>query len=232
MTEFIAEIGINHGGDFQLALDMVVAAKQSGANVAKFQMYDPIKILGRDSIYLEEALKSQFSKEEHIELKSYCDKIGIEYMCSVFDPADIPFFEGIGMKRYKIASRSVKDVPLLEAIKATRKPVVASNGLDWGLMQLKSIFQPGADLTVLECIAKYPSSLEDMRFPSWDRFKEKGLSSHCPSIVPSLTAIMHGAKIVEHHVKFEWQKEGCDMSSSITFEQFKEMTTLARRELP
>lgn len=234
MSIFIAEIGINHGGDMKLAEDMIVAAKASGADIVKFQMYDPLKILGPKSPHLEEAARCQFSKNNHRLLKEFCNEVGIEYCCSVFDPIDVLFFEEIGMKRYKIASRSVNDIELIKAIKATNKPAIASNGLDKDLTQLKSIFGRRADLSILECISEYPTSITKMannffELPKNIRGSSKwGLSSHCPSIIPSLMAIMYGASIIEHHVRFDWQKDGCDMSSSITFEQFKQMVDIAR----
>lgn len=238
-VEFIAELGINHGGDMHLAQDMIVAAKISGADIAKFQRYNPLKILGKDSPYLEEASKAQFTQDQHKLLKEFCDHVDIEYCCSVFHEEDIPFFESIGMKRYKIASRSVNDLILLRAIKATGKPAIASNGLDKLLTNVKAIFEPRAKLSVLECISQYPTQLgtmkelllrklviEDFSYPN----KIDGISSHCPSILPTLAAILYGASIIEHHVRFSWQRVGCDMSSSITFEQLKSLIDIARSE--
>lgn len=231
---FIAELGINHGGNVGLAQDMIISAKAAGADIAKFQMYDPIKILGKDSPHLEEATQAQFTHDQHKQLKIFCGYAGIEYCCSVFHAEDVPFFEEIGMQRYKIASRSTKEIALLEAIRRTGKPVIASNGLDKELIQLKAIFQPESNLSVLECICKYPTTSSQMAlnidYIDFDK-PNSGLSSHCLSIVPSLTAIMYGAEIIEHHVRFDWQRVGCDMGSSITFEQFKQMTEIARNEL-
>lgn len=241
MRLFIAELGINHGGDMHVAKKMIRQAADSGASIAKFQMYDPIKILGPESLYLAEASKAQFTKDQHRELKGYCDVIGIEYCCSVFHPRDVPFFEEIGMKRYKIASRSTLDIPLIRAINATGKPIIVSNGLDKALHEIREEIEPRSKLSILRCIAKYPTSVTELMNDLFDyenglglaiKIPSKwGLSSHCSSIVPSLTCIAAGASIIEHHVRFDWQKEGCDMNSSITFQQFKEMVDIARREL-
>lgn len=233
MVKVIAEIGINHQGNLELAKRMIEESHRWGADIAKFQMYDPEKVLGRDSPHLAEAKQAQFDKKQHLDLKKYCDKIGIEYGCSVFHPEDVKFFEDIGLARYKIASRSAKDLPLLESVAETEKPVLMSCGMasPSDIINAKNILS-SSDLSLLYCVCNYPTDLKDLNLGRMvllgGHMKDVGFSSHCPSIAPTLTAVAYGATVVENHVVFDRTQKGCDVASSLTFRQFGQMVPLIR----
>lgn len=224
-VDIIAELGINHNGSLDKAEDMILAAKQAGVKTVKFQHYDALKLLGADSPYLEYASKCQFTKQQHEELKQFCDVLEMEYLVSVFDVADIPWADSL-CKRHKVASRMNKNQDFINALLATGKQVIMS------IQPCQKVdIVPGLDLMV--CITEYPTDAPKMHkaLDSINWWKsmgvQVGLSSHCPDIKPTLVAITNGAKIVEHHVTFSRSDEGCDQGSSITFDELKQLNRFA-----
>ena len=129
----IAEIGINHNGSIHLAHELIRQAKLCGADIAKFQFYDPDKIFGPKGTYpdkknYEFALSVQFGFKQAKALKKWCDEEGIEFMASVFDLERFGWMEELKVKRYKIASRSVQDKELCGKILKTKKETFISLG--------------------------------------------------------------------------------------------------------
>jgi sialic acid synthase SpsE len=195
---------------------MIDAAREAGATIVKFQHYEPVKLLGADSPYLEYATQCQFTKEQHKMLKQYCDKVGMEYLVSVFDIADIPWADSLCM-RHKVASRMNQYQDFINTLLRTDKQVIISTQ---GVNPL-----PLHKVDYMYCVTKYPASLVDMeRLPCSSKM---GLSSHCPSIVPSLYALAQGANFIEQHVTFSRGDKGCDHSSSITFSELKLLIDMA-----
>lgn len=226
MIEIIAEIGINHNGDMELAEYMIWKAKEAGANVAKFQIYSPERLLDRNHPDLVDhwgtILKTELSRDQVRTLKKACDNIGIEFLASVFRPEVVEWTEEIGVKRYKIASRSAYDKELAEAIAATGKPVI----LSWGHLDYKRGFPvlinwPAAWYRTkhLYCISKYPTALSDLVDFNDLTFggRYDGFSDHTKGTIASVVAMSLGAKIIEKHVTYDKTLDGPDHASSITF---------------
>jgi sialic acid synthase SpsE len=230
----IAEAGINHGGSVARAKAMCASAKEAGADVVKFQHYRPKLILGVRHPAYAEASKAQLSVAEHAEIKAFCDEIDIEYCCSLFHPDDVPKWEDMGVKRYKVASRVAGDTNLLSAINRTKKPVIISVGMSTKKQIERALdWTDSCNQTLLHCICKYPADLRDFWPGDMDRLKEVwkvkvGLSSHCPSIAPSVLFAARGATVIEQHVCDSRTETGCDIPASITFDEFKQMSTLIR----
>ena len=115
--EIIAEIGQNHNGEMGLALELINKAKESGADVAKFQLYDARTLFSKENNeWFEYNCKTEISREQLSILADECKKINIEFMASVFDVERVGWTEEIGVRRYKIASRSINDKNLLRKI--------------------------------------------------------------------------------------------------------------------
>lgn len=217
-VDIIAELGINHDGDFDKALRMLDATVKTGVKIAKFQHYDALKLLGKDSPYLEYASQCQFSKREHELLKRYCDGVGLEYLVSVFDIADIKWADGL-CRRHKVASRMNKDYAFIKVLRDTEKEVIISTQ--------EPHYGPGPQLRYMYCVTKYPTPERELEHLPCNKYL--GLSSHCPSINPSLTAIAQGANLIEHHVTFSREDKGCDHTSSITFEELGQLNLMANK---
>ncbi len=213
---FIAEIGLNHQGNLNKAFRMVDSAKAAGAHIAKFQFYSPIDVLGRENPALDYAISCQLTRSEHEKLRDHCHRVGIEYLVSIFDLHDILWADSL-CKRHKIASRMNQNQEFIAKIEELKKPVIMS-------------IQP--ELTVrrsfrdrfyfMWCVRDYPATKEKVLRPTFSY--KYGLSSHCPDYTANVEAYRRGARIFENHVCESREETGCDIASSLTFEEYAKMT--------
>ena len=128
--EIIAEIGQNHNGSMTLAKELIIAAKENGADVAKFQIFNAKKLFKeKGNKWYKNNLEAELNIDQIFELNEFCKKNKIEFMASVFQKEYIKVTEKIKMKRYKIASRSIHDNSLLKKIIETKKPLIVSLGM-------------------------------------------------------------------------------------------------------
>lgn len=233
-TLIIAEAGISHQGYLDDALGLVAAAKLGGADIVKFQSYDPSKILGKDSPYFDEASRAQLSQDDHVEVKKYCESIGIEYGLSIFHREQIEWTEKIGLRRYKIASRAARDKGLLQDIAGTRKPIIMSTGMlqPHEIRDALDLFIGEVPVTLMYCICDYPTPAEKIDFKEMralSRFGvDIGFSCHCPSKYVPAAAVACGARAVEMHIKPQ-HYNGCDASSSLDIREFVESVEIIRQ---
>jgi sialic acid synthase SpsE len=146
-------------------------------------------------------------------LAEVCEKVGIEFMASVFDIERIAWLEAVGVRRYKIASRSINDTALIAAIVATGKPIIASLGW-WKEPQFPRIEASRVDY--LYCVAKYPAPLSDLRLGSVDFRRHAGFSDHSIGITAACSSFVLGARILEKHMTLDQNAYGPDHSCSMT----------------
>ena len=214
--EIIAEIGQNHNGDMSLACDLIHAAKENGADVAKFQLYDAKMIFTpKNNEWYEYNCKTEIKSQDLQLLVEECNKARIEFMASVFDIERVAWMEKVGVCRYKIASRSIFDTRLIKTIAATGKPIIASLGL-WREHKLPSM-QTNADVHFLYCVSKYPTPLEDVRLKQVDfENRYSGISDHTVGITTGLVAFSRGARILEKHFTLDKKMYGPDHLCSMT----------------
>lgn len=213
---FIAEIGLNHQGSLSKAFRMIKLSKEAGAQIAKFQYYDPVKLLGASYPDLDYIIHCQFKERDHERLAAYCKEIGMEYLVSVFEVGDIPFAASL-CKRMKVATRMNRNLEFLSYIEKTKLPVIMSIQPE---LPLRSCYRDR--FYFMWCTQQYPASYESVtKYPFSYKY---GLSSHCPDYKASVEAYKLGARIFENHVKEFDSDKGCDMSSSITLEHYKWMT--------
>src|ERR1700730_9023837 len=150
--EIIAEIGQNHNGDMQLARRLIAEAKAAGADVAKFQVYDARALFPKQgNEWFDYNCKTELSRNDVETLARDCADEGIEFMASVFDVERIAWLEEVGMRRYKIASRSVRDRALIEAVAETGKPMLVSLGM-WDGADFPKI-SSRAEVEFLYCVS-------------------------------------------------------------------------------
>jgi len=195
----IAEIGINHNGSMDVAHELIRQARISGADIAKFQFYDPYKIFGPDGSFpnaaaLAQALTVQLGFDQARQLKAWCDQEGIEFMASVFDLERFGWTESLGVKRHKIASRAAEDRELCERMLATGQETFVSLGFWTGT----GVPYDQANARYLYCVPKYPCPYEDLALPrSFADSVYDGFSDHTIGIEAALVAGGRGARIVE-----------------------------------
>ena len=236
----IAEAGINHLGDMTLAAKMVGAARDAGADVFKVQIYSPERILDLDDPLIQEhwdVIKAaELSFEQVCDLKNLCDAAEIEFLASVFHPDRVEWTEKIGMKRYKIASRSVYNDELAKAVAATGKDVILSWGYYDSQKGQPAICRLEAQTGIqryLYCVSKYPALLEDLAFTGGDGFSIfggmsftdyfYGFSDHTVGITAAVVAMSLGAKIIEKHFTLDRNLPGPDQVCSIETDELRHM---------
>ena len=239
----VAELGSSHCQDFDKAKELIRLAKESGANAVKIQTYTP------DSMTLDvntelftlrncpwagqtlyELYKQTYLPMEwQPQLKHYADEIGITFFSTPFSIDAVDFLETLDVPCYKIASFEICDIPLIERIAQTGKPVFFSIGASKDYPEICRVGNIiGRKKTVpLHCVSSYPARPEDsclMTIPAlsqtWGGYA--GLSDHSSGIAIAIAAVALGAKVIEKHIKLPDSK-GADSSFSITPDQFKMM---------
>lgn len=224
-VEIIAEIGQNHNGDMELAKELIYAAKVNGADVAKFQLYDVDSIFQPDFEWYVAAKQAELNKEQACELAATCEEAGIEFMASVFDVERVNWCEEIGMRRYKIASRSVRQQALLQAVGNTGKNAIVSLGM-WDGVGFP-VVHTKARVDYLYCVAKYPTAPADLDFAAIDFGQYAGFSDHTIGIDASLVAIARGARIIEKHFTLSKDMPGPDHAGSMEPRELAELKKFA-----
>lgn len=201
---------------------MIAAAKESGADIAKFQVFDAEATFGRaGNEWFEYNCRTQLSRSSVEELAAECARVGIEFAASVFDIPRIAWLEGVGVQRYKVASRSIRDEALLGAIAETGKSMVVSLG-HWHERDFPRI--PGARaVDFLYCVAKYPTPLVDVHLDAVDFTRYAGFSDHTFGITAAMAALARGARIVEKHLTLDRGMEGPDHAVSMTPDELRQL---------
>lgn len=219
--EIIAEIGQNHNGDMDIAKKLIQAAKEVGADVAKFQLYDAKALFPQEgNPWYEYNLSTEISKTQLIELYQECQKYEIEFMASVFDVERIQWLEELNVKRYKIASRSIHDETLIHHLEQTNKPLIASLGY-WTKKHFPNIKSSKVDY--LYCISKYPTDLSDLKFSHVDFTQYSGFSDHTLGIAASQIAMSRGARIIEKHLTLDKSMYGPDHLCSMNIDELAQL---------
>ena len=216
---FIAEIGMNHNGNFGLAFELIKQAKLAGADIAKFQ-------LGwRDKPDEINCITPEILKQ----LQGWCDYFGIEFMVSIITEPAWEMAKDFGFRTYKIASRTVKDKPeLVRAILAQGKPTIISLGM-WEGQGLP--FPKTANMRYLWCRSKYPCEPQDLVGLPKDFAQSPydGYSDHTIGIESVLLAISRGARIIEKHFTLDKSDRTIrDHALSATPEEFRLMVNIGR----
>lgn len=216
----ICELGHNFLGNIRLAKEMIWEAKKCGADVAKFQLYDIDTIKKPWQSRYMELRVSQINKEETIELAKECKKADIEFMASAFDPEKVKWLEEIGVRRHKIASRSIYDQELIKAMEKTGKPIIASLGA-WKEKELPKI----KNAQFLYCVSEYPAYLKDL--PSFEKYD--GFSDHTIGCYWAREAVKRGAKIIEKHFTLSNDLPGHDQKGSANPQEMKDLIAYIRQ---
>lgn len=224
-VEIIAEIGQNHNGDMAIAKELIYAAKENGADVAKFQFYDVDSIFTPDFRWYAAAKQAEVNRDQAFELAAACDHAAIEFMASVFDVERVSWCEAIGMRRYKIASRSVRNRGLLEAVGATEKELIVSLGM-WDSPHFPQV-PTRARVSYLYCVAKYPTSFSDLHFENIDFDRYDGFSDHTIGNEAALIAMARGARIIEKHFTLDKNMAGPDHSGSMEPQELRSLRQFA-----
>jgi len=221
---FVAlEIGHNFNGNLKLAKLMIEEAKKCKADAVKFQLYNTDKIKKWYQSRYSELKFSELTFEEAKEMKEHCDKVGIEFFASAFDPEKVAWLEKLGVKRHKLASRSIRDKDLILAMEKTKKPIIASLG-DWS----ESEFPKIRNAQFLYCVAEYPAEITEEMFPKqFDKYT--GFSDHTIGVEWVKEAIRRGATIIEKHFTLDRRLPGHNQDGSIDPTDAKDLIQYIRQ---
>lgn len=244
-TLIIAEAGVNHNGDFELAKKLVRTAKECGADIVKFQTFNTDKLVSRYAPMAEyqkkntgkdESQKSMLEKlrlshEQFIELADYCKHVGIQFLSTAFDIESIHFLDPI-QSFWKIPSGEVTNYPYLVEIAKTGKPVVMSTGmctLDEVRDAVETLKSHGtSDLTILHCTTNYPTPFEEANLNEMETLQNEfgcpvGYSDHTQGIKVSLVAAAMGATVLEKHFTLNRNMPGPDHKASLEPDELKSL---------
>jgi len=239
----IAEIGNNHNGSVELALEMVDAAREAGADCVKFQMRNMSAVYRKKSLakqgedlgteYVLDLLERfQLSQEEHKRVAQYCQDKEILYMCTPWDSDSIIALEALDVQAYKVASADLTNLTLIENLIATQKPLILSTGMSSvEEIQITASFlnSRNAEFVLLHCNSTYPAPFHDINLNWITKLKDIhpliGYSGHERGIAVTLAAVGLGAKVVERHFTFDRNMEGPDHAASLERGEFKALVT-------
>ena len=247
----IAEAGVNHNGKFELAKNMVEAAKEAGADYIKFQTFIPKKLVSKyapkanyqkkntgdcDS-QLEMLEKLMLTNDNFYKLKEYCDEIGIGFISTPFDLESIEFLENFNMDFWKVPSGEITNLPYLESIAKTKRKVILSTGMcgmDDIHAAVKVLENNGSgDITLLHCNTQYPTPHEHVNLLAMNTIKKEtgkqiGYSDHTLGIEVPIAAVAMGAMVVEKHFTLDKNMEGPDHQASLEPYELKAMVLAIR----
>jgi len=209
----VAEIGQNFLGDIELARHLIGLAKDNGADLVKFQLYDHKMLYGDQPDIQDVAL----SKEQAFELFEFGREIGIEVFFSVFDVERVKWCEEMGVKRYKIASSMSNDKNYVNAISKHGKPLYISTQDESYHVNFHTDIAP---IYRLYCMPLYPAPLDSINFHALSNLE--GFSDHTIGLDAAKIALARGATIIEKHFAID-HKTGVDAEWSMTPGELKEL---------
>jgi len=242
----VAEISANHRQDFNMAVNLIKEAKRCGANAVKFQCYTPDTLtINCDNKYFKikhqkwggQTLYQLYQKAYtpwhwFKELKKIAEDLGLIFFATSFDKKSVDFLEDLNVPIHKIASFELVDLPLIEYIAKTKKPLILSTGMAT-LKEIKEAVdtakKSGAkDIILLKCVSSYPAKPEEMNLITIQDMKKRfklpvGLSDHTLDITTSIVAVSLGAKLIEKHFILSRKIKTPDNFFSLEPKELKEL---------
>lgn len=237
----IAEVGNNHNGSLELARQLVDAAIEAGADCVKFQLRNRDALYRRKADgsraedlgveYIQDLLdKVELSLDEHREVRAYCAKKGITYLCTPWDEPSVDALASFDVAALKIASADLCNPYLIAKAASLGKPLILSTGMSFehevvrAIEQLKAL---GTSFALLHCNSAYPAPEADIQLGYLRRLQELhgliGYSGHERGIAITLGAVALGAKLVERHITLDRGMEGPDHLASLEPEEFRQL---------
>jgi N-acetylneuraminate synthase len=230
----IAEIGINHNGDLQIAKRIIDAAVHAGADAIKLQKRTPEVSTPaaqqkqmRETpwgyiSYLEYRRKVEFNRAQYQELDLYCREKGIHWLVSVWDEPSVDFMEQFDTPAYKVPSAALTDLGLLQHVRKTGRPLIISTGMSTMQQIHSAVTAVGSEnLVIMHCTSTYPCEPEELNLKMVQTLRQEflqnpiGYSGHEVGLVPSAIAVALGACMVERHVTLDRAMWGSDQAASV-----------------
>jgi len=248
----IAELGINHSGDLKTALQMIKVAKECGADAVKFQKREITKVY--TPAFLDAPRESpwghtqrdqkqglELSAEEYAQINMYCDEIGIKWFGSAWDLASLSFLSSYSPPYHKVASPMLTNLEFITEVAKLGKKTFIGTGMSdfYDIDKAVDIFYEHAcPVVLMHCVSQYPcpDSLLNLRMITTlqDRYGNKpwveiGYSGHEAGVMPSVAAILLGAKYVERHFTLDRTMYGSDQAASLEPKGLKRLVEYGRQ---
>jgi len=252
----IAEAGVNHNGDLDIAFKLIDVAIEAGADAIKFQTFKAEKVvtattpkanyqidnMGTSESQLEMLMKLELSIEAHKELFSYCKKKNIIFISTPFDKENADMLDNLGITIFKIPSGEISNKPLIQHITKKNKPIILSTGMSYlgevekavnWINELWYKVDKKPQLTLLHCVSNYPAVIEDVNLLAMKTMAKAfglpvGYSDHTMGIEVSVAAVAMGANVIEKHFTLDRNMKGPDHKASIEPAELKAMVRAIR----
>lgn len=249
----IAEAGVNHNGNLDLAMALCESASRAGADAVKFQTFRSVDLVvpgaptaayqRRQTGHEDQAemlRKLELSEADHRMIQGYCKDLGIEFFSTPFSVGAIAMLTRLGVKRLKLSSGELTHRALVEAAAATGLPLILSTGmateeeiteaLDW----VRAIRGSLNQVAVLHCTSSYPADDSQLNLLALQTMRSRwsipvGYSDHSLGIEASLAAVALGATIIEKHLTLDRTLSGPDHAASLEPREFSMLVNGVRR---
>lgn len=244
----IAEAGVNHNGDLDLAKKLIIAAADAGADYVKFQTFKAKNLVQQNAKKADYQIEntanndSQYKMLEKLEiplewypiLRSTAKEHKIGFLSTGFDEESIDFLDEFGCDFFKIPSGEITNKPYLQHIASKKKPIIISTGMS-GIKEINDALNtliesdiPKEKITVLHCNTQYPTPMEDVNLHAMNDIKTTfdvkiGYSDHTLGIEVPIAAVALGAEVIEKHFTLDRNLPGPDHRASLTPEELKAM---------
>lgn len=250
-VKIIAEAGVNHNGDINLAYRLCDAAKDAGADFIKFQTFKTEKIVTKTAAsaeYQRKNTKSEASQydmlkklelkhEDFFKIKKYCDGIGIKFISTPDEEDSLDFLDSVGIDVFKIGSGEINNINFLRKVGGKRKEVILSTGMCY-LGEIENAINilrkhGSKKITVLHCTTNYPCPIEEVNLKAMVTIRKAfkvpvGYSDHTLGIDVPIAATALGAEIIEKHLTLDVNMEGPDHRASLPPDEFMKMVKAIR----
>ncbi|MEJ6589188.1 MAG: N-acetylneuraminate synthase [Crocinitomicaceae bacterium] len=247
----IAEAGVNHNGDLNLAKKLIDAAAEAKVNVVKFQTFKTEKLVSKKakqaayqaknlnietSSQFEMLKKLELPQDWHYELKAYAEAKKLVFLSTGFDPESLDFLESLNPPFFKIPSGEITNKPYLIQVSRFQKPIVLSTGM-CNLTEIKDALEiltsngvKKEEIRVLHCNTEYPTPFQDVNLKAMLTIKEQcnvdvGYSDHTLGIEVSIAAVALGATVIEKHFTLSRDMEGPDHAASLEPDELKHLVS-------
>lgn len=237
-NKIIAEVGSVHDGSFGNALKLIEVAKNSGADIVKFQTHiaeyettldAPSPAYFNNESRFEYFKRTSFGKEQWRDISQICSEQGVGFLSSPFSIEAVEMLEIVGVQGYKIASGEVTNIPMLKVIAETNKPVILSSGMsNWKEIEaaVSILRSKNSAVTLMQCSSKYPCPAEYVGLNVLSEIRRRfsdlgvGFSDHYDGIAAGIAASALGANCIEKHITFSRHMYGSDAPLAMEPEEF------------
>lgn len=248
----IAEAGVNHNGDIEIAKQLIDAASEAGADAVKFQTFQADSLVCRTAKKAEYQLettdrtetqydmlkKLELTPQMHRELIEHCLKRNIMFLSTPFDLESIKLLSELGMQIYKIPSGEITNLPYLREIAKQKKKIILSTGMS-SMDEVKAAVNVlknngTEELTLLHCNTQYPTPISDVNLLAMVKMREEtglpvGYSDHTQGIEVPIAAAALGAEVIEKHFTLDRKMEGPDHKASLEPQELMQMVVGIRK---